>query len=145
MTTSRVCESPTTKNWITHDKVNGITSVIRFVTKNSDGNYIIAIARGIQSAHDKMFSRPAGRKAALERMETYFHNKYLRSSKVKRKGFTVEVKVPLNNNRKDRYRKSVIAFAIGEENLLNMHELEVWHNVCLPAIEQHLNCTEGVY
>lgn len=145
MTTPRVAESAINKNWITHDKVNGITSVIRFVSKNSDGNYIVAIARGFKSPHDKMFSRPAGRKSALGRMQTFFHDKYLRNSKVKRKGFSVEVKVPYNDNSKDRHRKNVVAFVIGEENMLNMHELEVWSNVILPAIEHHLNSTEGLY
>ena len=129
------------KNWIIHNMNEGITSIIRFVSRGPDGNYNVAVARALRSVSEHMYSRPEGRKHALNRMEEYFNDyrrAYLKRSYDRRKPLTVEVKVPLNSNKKDRYRVNKTVFAVGPETVLNLHEMEVWANTILPKIEEVL-------
>jgi len=129
------------KDWIVHNKVDGITSVIKYVSRNTDGNYTIAVSRAIKSVDDNMFSRPQGRLHALTRMYEFFHKKYLKKARSRRKDFIVEAKIRRIPGK--RVHSNVTIFAVGGEHLLNIHELEVWHAVILPRVEKELNIIQG--
>ena len=128
--------NPLKKFWIIHNKEEGITSIIRYVDQLKDGNYMIAVARAFKSIDDNMFSRPDGRKHAMERMEKFFTNKYRKTSRNRRRPFNVTTHIRRDKDNKKHIEATL--FAIGEETILNLHEMEVWHNKILPKIEEEL-------
>lgn len=125
------------KKWITHDRVNNVTSIIRFVKRKKDGNYLVAVARAFKSPQDVNFSRKIGRAYAMDRMDRYFnYYNFIRNTK---KGANFQVVTdPYNGNPLKARMNGVVTFFVGEESLMNEHELEIWHNVVLPNIEKEL-------
>jgi hypothetical protein len=135
-------ENPLVKDWIIHNMSEGITSVIRFVSRTPDGNYHVAVSRALKSVFDKMYSRPEGRRNALKRMSEYYldyRRNYLKRSYDRRKALSVDVKVPFCADKKVRERVTKTIFVVGPETVLNLHEMEVWSNTILPKIEEVLS------
>lgn len=129
--------NPLKKFWIIHNFEEGITSIVRFIDKMRDGNYMIAVARAFKSVDDNMFSRPAGRNNAMMRMEKFFTRRYNKASRHKRRPF--EIIGHIRKDKNNRKHSEVTFFEIGDETALNFHEMEVWHNKILPRIEEELN------
>lgn len=129
--------NPLKKFWIIHNRDDGITSIIRYVDQLRDGNYMIAVARAFKSVDDNMFSRPLGRENAMARMKTFFTNRYRKTSRSRRRPFSITTHIRRDKNEKKHAEATV--FEIGGETILNLHEMEVWHNKILPKIEDELN------
>lgn len=128
--------NPLKKYWIIHDREMGVTSIIRYIDQLNDGNYMIAVSRAFKHVNDKMFSRPAGREHAMNRMKKFFSNKYRKTSRNRRRPFSIKSKA-LRDPVRGEYEE-VTLFEIGEETILSLHEMEVWHNKILPKIEEEM-------
>ena len=127
------------KLWVIHDREAGVTSMVKYITMDKTGNYIVAVSRAVKSVDDNMFNRRLGRHFAEARMLDHFDEfkrKYLKTSRDKRKPLTISSHVRRHPG--TRKHNEVVLFAVGEEHVMNLHELEVWHNVILPNIEAEL-------
>lgn len=129
-------DNPLLKNWVIHNKEEGITTFIRYVSKGADGNYRIAVSRAFKSVNDRnTYSRPIGRTYAGYRMTRFYdqdRNRY-------RDGHNEMVVTKTRRDPESRKHSEIVIFAVGEENLLYPHEINVWHETILPQIERMLS------
>jgi len=132
------------KNWIHHNMDHSMTTIIRFVEKKDDGNYVLAVGRAYKSPIDKNYSRKIGRETALSRIQKYFRMWNLTNVRNDIVKDSISHFVYGNDyaGRPDRknYRAfdSKVIFAIGDETILTLPEMELWHNKILPKIEREL-------
>jgi len=118
------------KVWINHNRDENITSALRYVKTNPDGNYVVAVARAYNSM--PFYCKSTGKKFAKERMKKYF----------KLKNFGVDTTYRVFTKEYDGYAfkmyEGLPIFIMGNETVLNPSELIFWHNEVLPNIEREL-------
>lgn len=133
----QVWESALDKSWLMYDRDAGITSVIRFVKKNAEGNYIVAISRSFKSPMDRNFVKEEGRSRAFDTMKKYYKTLNFKKSSGQVPRFEIR-NVYEGKPEKARFPNGTTIFVVGEENVMSHIELKNWHNVFLPAIEREL-------
>lgn len=124
------------RSWICHDRDNGITSIIRFVSKRNDGNYIIAVARGIMSDTEAVYSPGYGKKSARDKMHRYMKS-YNFTKSTRKTAYVVKAEEYKGRDDNARYDHHTIFF-VGGESLMTTKEMELWHSKALPALERVL-------